>query len=387
MNIISVLFPTVSIIIYFGLHWFLYFSTTKFFSITGFKTKLLTLISYWLLAASFFIAVAIADLSNFILLRAYYFIGAFWLGFFVYLLLTVIVAWIVIWGFKFIDLDVKLIAGTMAFMLALLISICGVWNAFHLQVEDVEVNIKNLPVSWQDKTIVQLSDTHLGKINGVSWAEKVVEQTNNLDPYVVVITGDLFDGIGSDPDLYIKTLDKLAAPGGVYFVPGNHEGYLGLDKAFTALQKTRIEILNNQLAEVDGVQIVGFAFPDPQSSQTESDVWQKVGDYQANKPSILLYHAPTSIESATAGDWQNYLSPNTIFSLQKKHKIDLQLSGHTHQGQLWPFTWITKKIFKGYDYGLVTDGDFSIYTTSGTGTWGPPLRVGSRSEIVSIKLK
>jgi predicted MPP superfamily phosphohydrolase len=108
-------------------------------------------------------------------------------------------------------------------------------------------------------------------------------------------------------------------------------------------------------------------------------------------PRILLFHTPTNLQIRTGRDsdrhFATYWMPDTTFELNKEIKIDLQLSGHTHHGQIFPFSILTGWLFKGHDYGLSRDGDFQLYTSCGTGTWGPPIRTVGRPEIVLITLK
>jgi predicted MPP superfamily phosphohydrolase len=111
----------------------------------------------------------------------------------------------------------------------------------------------------------------------------------------------------------------------------------------------------------------------------------------ANKPRILLFHTPTNISPKENGGldrhFDTYWIPDTTFSLVQELRVDLQLSGHTHAGQIFPFGYLTKLIYKDYDYGLRRLSNFAIYTTGGVGTWGPPMRTGNSPEIVVIKLK
>jgi len=139
-----------------------------------------------------------------------------------------------------------------------------------------------------------------------------------------------------------------------------------VDKALRAIRKTRIRPLLDERMELNGLRIIGSAFPE---RWQKKDLGPVLKDLDLSKPNILLIHAPTQVETA------------------RKAGIALQLSGHTHNGQMFPLKLFTSLIFKGYDYGLHRQGDFSIYTSSGAGTWGPPMRLGSRSEIVVLTLQ
>ena len=141
---------------------------------------------------------------------------------------------------------------------------------------------------------------------------------------------------------------------------------------------------------MDGLQIVGISFPEHHLESRALSLLTQAGSFDAGKPSILLYHTPTNIaeHNTDRGSQQTrtYWFPDTSMALAKEVGIDLQLSGHTHKGQLFPVGFLTKAIYNGYDYGLHKDGRFHIYVSGGVGTWGPPLRVGSPPEIVVIEL-
>jgi hypothetical protein len=196
-----------------------------------------------------------------------------------------------------------------------------------------------------------------------------VEKVNLLKPDAVFITGDLFDGMDGNFDNVSDALNQIQAPDGIYFVTGNHETYFGLDKVNKILAQTKIKVLNDDVVDVKGLQIIGTLFPGDGQSRDIETVIKNNPNYVFGKPTILLHHAPTEIDQA------------------KRLGVNLQLSGHTHKGQIFPFGYVTKLIYRGYDYGLHTEGDYNIYTTNGVGTWGPPMRTGNTPEIVDITLK
>lgn len=147
-------------------------------------------------------------------------------------------------------------------------------------------------------------------------------------------------------------------------------------------------MLDNKSIVIEGLQILGISYP-----EIKNTFYFDFNDptvFDKKLPTILLYHTPTSIKAngKTLNDVRSsdYLAPDTNFFNIKKQNISLQLSGHTHAGQFFPFTWVTEKVFKGFHYGLHRIGDFYINISSGTGSWGPPLRSGYLSEIVVITL-
>jgi hypothetical protein len=217
--------------------------------------------------------------------------------------------------------------------------------------------------------VVQLSDVHLGHILGTAFLRDIVQKVNTLDPVMVLITGDLFDGMDGRLDELVVPLNDLRAPWGIYFVTGNHETYLGTDRAFAALRKTKVRILHDEMVVVNGLQIIGIDFPEREFSKDIAAVIQTLPEYNRQMPSLLLYHSPTQVEQAKAAG------------------IRLQLSGHTHHGQIFPIQIISRLIYQKYYTGLHVEGDYTIYTSSGAGTWGPTMRTGNHPEITVIHLE
>lgn len=371
------LFIILSLLILFGSHYLLYRSFVSFFGIIGSSTKLLLRIILFLLSISFIIASLIAHFRQGLLTKLFYIIAASWWGLLVNLLLAAFLIWLLTWFLTLIGFNPKVpVIGVVIFSLAILFSIYGVWNAFHPQVKNIEVEIKNLPIEWKNKIIVQLSDVHLGQINGPNFLQDVVEKVNALHPDLVVITGDLFDGMDGDLSVFIKPLNDIQAKKGTFFVTGNHETYLGVERTFSLLKETNVKVLNDELFDAEGLQIVGISYPPHNSSSNilgkskdTSSIIASLKNFNPAKPSILLHHAPTNIDQA------------------RNSGINLQLSGHTHKGQIFPIGFISRLIYGKYYYGLYTEGYFTVYTTSGVGAWGPPMRTGNTPEIVAIKIK
>jgi predicted MPP superfamily phosphohydrolase len=212
-----------------------------------------------------------------------------------------------------------------------------------------------------------------------------------LDPELVLITGDLFDGMGADLESFVEPLSRLTGLRQVLFVTGNHEGYLGLTEPLSIVDRAGIRILDDEVVELNGLQIAGVSFPEFGTLNKLRSVERMGESIDPAIPCILMYHTPTDVAESSSGraeqQTRTYFSPDIEFSFIKEFRVDLQLSGHTHEGQIFPFTYLTEWIFGGYHYGLHRIDGFSIYITSGTGTWGPPLRTGSKSEIVAIRLR
>lgn len=205
------------------------------------------------------------------------------------------------------------------------------------------------------------------------------------------ITGDILDGMGGKwhGELAL-VLDDIKADNGVFYVTGNHEGYIGEQRAVELLGKTTMTRLDNRLVEINGLEIMGISYPGIHSTAEIAGL-PEGGKKGGDAVRILLFHTPTSV-LRQEGDsldhhFYTYWMPDITFSCNRKLHIDLQLSGHTHHGQLFPANLVTRLLYRGFDYGLNKSGGSWIYTTSGAGTWGPPMRTATISEIAVIRLR
>ncbi len=375
-----------------GSHLLIFFTTVRFFHITNSTARLVFLVVICMLALSFFLSAIFIRISSNPLTVSLMWISSLWLGLLLHLFAALALIWVTYLCVRVTgsSLNMKLVCGAF-YGLAVLVTAYGVYNAFNVRLERVTVQIDDLPDSWKDQTIVQLSDVHLGSMRGTGFLRRLVDQVNALEPELVVIIGDLFDGMGGDIESLVELLGSFEASHGVFFVAGNHEGYLGLSTPLSIVERAGIRILDDEVVDVDGLQIVGVSFPEfsmVNKSQSISRLGQTI---DGSKPSILSYHTPTDVAESSSGraeqQSRTYLSPDMEFSFVREFGIDLQLSGHTHKGQTFPFNLLTRRIFNGHDYGLHNFGDFSLYVSSGTSTWGPPMRIGTQSEIVAIQLK
>jgi hypothetical protein len=366
MRFVFMLFLFITVSVLFLANYFVYFSIVRFFVITSLNIKKILGGSLFFLITSFILSSIAAHFFDNLITKIYYYFSSCWAAVLIYLLIGFSIAWLIIFIAKTVSLNINLpILGSLVIILSLAYSIYGIFNANDIKFKYIEVPIKNLPSAWNGKTAVQISDVHVGIINGRDFVENIVNKINTIKPEIVFITGDYFDGMRSRTDHFVEPLKNLNPPQGTYFVNGNHEVYFGIDKVDKIFSTTKVKTLYDQMVEIDGLQIVGASFT---SDLSRNDMGKVLKLFDKAKPSILLYHAPMNIEEI------------------KNSGINLQLSGHTHVGQLFPFHFITQLIFRGYDYGLHTIGDYNLYTTSGTGTWGPPIRTGNSPEIVVIKL-
>lgn len=371
MSLVPVLlFLLTTVVLLFGAHYFVYISLVHFFGVTSGTLR------YWLmgvlgfLSVSFILASTLAHYFENSGTRLVYFLSGFWMGLLINLLVAFFVAWVLVGLAPYIHFTPhRFLLGGILVGIAVLFSVYGVWRATHPVVTHVTVRIPDLPESWQGKTLVQLSDIHLGHIYQSKFLQGVVEQVNALEPKAVVVTGDLFDGMDGQLGTLVLPFNNLQSENGTFFITGNHETYLGVETSLRALQKTSVIILKDEVRDVDGLRFIGVNYPLRGEVKKLLPTLRSLEDQFLGRPNVLLYHAPESIvQVAESG-------------------VNLMLSGHTHRGQQFPFQLVTALVHKGFDYGLFTIGDFNLYTTSGVGTWGPAMRIGTRSEIVSLTLE
>jgi predicted MPP superfamily phosphohydrolase len=386
-----VLFLAAILALTIGAHLLFFKAVVSLFLITSPGLKISLFVLLFLLSLSFMVSFLLLRWQANTLTVGFYMFSAVWFGLFINLLLAILLSWLIIAAVWIAGTyhNTRLIAAG-CLTLAVLFSAYGMWNAFHPRIKKLPVEIENLPEQWKGKIIVQLSDVHLGHFYGPKFLAELVQRVNALQPALIFITGDLFDGMASDISRFTDGLNRFKAEKGVYFVTGNHENYIGLNRALKVLAQTRINVLRNEGVETDGLQIIGVGYPGIEGTKEIQGLDQLEKPSSIRKPRILLFHTPTNM-IPTGGDgldrhFSTYWVPETTFSPAQQLRVDLQLSGHTHAGQIFPFGFLTRLLYKGYDYGLRHLGAFSLYTTSGVGTWGPPMRTGNRPEIVVINL-
>jgi predicted MPP superfamily phosphohydrolase len=348
-------------------HWFLYRTLVRFFGVAG-PAKLLTLkVGLGLLSVSLVLTSFLAFRYSSLLVQCLYTAAASWLGILYLFILASIFCWIFYGLTKLLHLplDRKMLIEILL-GIALLASLYGFINAGVTRITRVSIQLPLLPGQWKGKTAVWVSDTHLGQVRNYGFATHIAAKIKDLRPDIVFIGGDLYDGVAVDLDKTIEPFSEISAPYGTYFITGNHEEFSDNTLYLQAVRRAGIHVLYNEKVELDGLQIIGVDYRGSRREEDFRTILQKIG-IDPRRPSILLKHAPLNLQVA------------------REQRISLQLSGHTHQGQVFLFRWITSKVYKGYDYGLKWFGDLLVYTSSGAGTWGPPMRLDTKPEILVVK--
>ena len=372
MNILQfVIFVLVFSLIYFGMNYFVLSQI-----ISGLSLKINS--SFWV--SAFFWISALTFLAGEFLSRkpvsawakpvTYY--GSVWLGV-ISIALTVFFFRALLLIF-FRTSGFKCYSALFSIIAALALSLFSLYNASRPEaVKYLTIKTSKLPKGLSRFTVVQLSDLHLNFLKSPERLKNIVEKTNSLGPDLVVITGDLIDAdVGKVEDI-CDALKSLRSRYGTYAITGNHEFYAGLDKFNKVLACAGIVPLRNEHRTVaDFMELVGI--DDPEAARflhkkiDLAAVFRTPAPVDPNKFVLFLSHRTDNFDSA------------------RKLGIDLELSGHTHAGQIPPVD-LLEFLFYKYFSGLYQKNDGTLYTTSGTGYWGPPMRLSSRSEIVKITLE
>jgi hypothetical protein len=234
--------------------------------------------------------------------------------------------------------------------------------------------LARLPKALDGLTIAQLSDVHIGPSLGSRFLKDVVRTVNELSPDLVAITGDLVDGSVEQLGGIVAELANLQSRHGTFFVTGNHEYYSGAQSWCDELSSLGIRVLRNERVAIEqdghGFDLAGI--DDAQAARFGNghgaDLGRAILGRDPTRELVLLAHQPKAVVEA------------------QEHGVGLQLSGHTHGGQLWPFNWLVK-LQQPVVAGLEMIGKTWIYVSCGTGYWGPPMRLGAPAEVTQIVLR
>jgi predicted MPP superfamily phosphohydrolase len=350
-------------------HLFIYETWVFSFGPSGAPGALWIKLMAGFLSVSFVAASLLAFRYTNALVRALYKLAAVWVGLLSFLFFAAVASWIIFGVSRLAGLDIQShLTVEWLFGFAIVLGLYGVFNAGWTRLTRTTVRLANLPDAWRGRKAALISDLHLGHVRNGSFLRRMVRTILQEKPDAIFIAGDLYDGTAIDAGRAAEPLSQLTAPHGVYFVAGNHEQFGDDSKYLKAIAAAGVRVLTNEKVEVEGLQIVGVPYRDATHDRHFASVLEGVR-LDRDRASILLTHAPDRPGIAEAAG------------------VSLQLSGHTHLGQFLPWSWMARRIYRQFVYGLSRIGQMQVFTSSGAGTWGPPLRLGSNPEIVMLEFE
>jgi len=305
--------------------------------------------------------------SNF-WLRLLYRVSAIWLGvlnvsFFAACLIWLISAAMATLSFHLNASHFSAVFFSGAFM----VSLYGILNASRVRVTQLTVELENLPSGWNGSALALVTDMHLGNFRGTGFSRRVVAKLNHLHPQAILISGDLFDGTKGNLNAFVEPWKNINSQTVTYYVTGNHEEFGDRTKYLETVKRVGIRVLENEMVDDRGLQIIGVHDAEAEDPDHFRSILQGVG-VDRNRASILLAHQPQNL------------------SIVEEAGISLQVSGHTHGGQMWPWTLLALRVHGRFNHGLNRSGKLLVLTSYGAGTWGAPMRLGTHSEIILIRL-
>jgi len=378
-----------TILIFFAVVFTVYFSVNTYLFLKGLYSipkdpagKIFYTVIFFFFALSYIIGRILDKISPSSASDFFIHIGAVWLALMLYLFLGSVlldIARLLLTALKLKPLFIyndydkaKKISSLIILFISIVLTVYGYYNAINPVVKNIEIFIPKSSSKYEKLKIAFISDVHLGVILGEKFAARLTNLINEQKPDIVLFGGDLLD---EDAVQVLRKnsgvpLLNLRAPLGVYAILGNHEYIGGIKKAEEFYSLHNIKLLVDEAILIDNsFYLIGR---DDRTSERfakrkRKSLSELTGPLDSSLPMILLDHQPFNLE------------------ISAQNKIDLHLSGHTHHGQLWPFNHITKFVYE-VSWGYKKKNNTHIYVSSGFGTWGPPVRIGSKSEIVFINV-
>lgn len=259
--------------------------------------------------------------------------------------------------------------GISVFIVVIIIFCFGFWHANNQSVTNYKLSINKKAGNIKTLNVVMVADVHMGIMVREKGLNKMVSSINKLKPDIVFFCGDMVDeSTPTSLEVYFsKAFKNIKSKYGVYDITGNHEYAGNVGETIDYMKRAGVKVVQDEAVKVnDSFYVVGRN--DAASGKKVRPLNEILKDVDKSLPIIELNHRPVALDEA------------------EKNGVDLQLSGHTHEGQIFPFNLVTKAAFKD-DYGYLKKGNFNLIVTSGYGTWGPPIRIGTKGEIVNIKIE
>lgn len=358
MKILFILLP----IVYLSGNAYLFWKVFQAISEVPLWVKIIIGILFWTAAFSMFVSIGLKETAvPQMMQKILYHVGSVWMVFLLYSVLLLLV-------FDLIRAFVPVSGSGLQYVLPLVAAVLvyGYINYRHPSINHIEITLDK--EFEGELTAVAVSDIHLGHGTGPKALKRYVEMINAQNPDVIFIAGDLIDNsiqpLQKAP--FDAVLNQLKAPLGIYMVPGNHEYISGIDASVDYLEaKTDIRLLRDEIVELPcGIRIVGR---DDRSNRSRQPLDSLLSRTDPQKPVIVLDHQPYELAETDAAG------------------VDLQISGHTHHGQLWPLNILVDKMYE-QGHGYRKWNHAHIYVSSGLSLWGPPFRIGTKSDLAVIHL-
>jgi len=370
------IFFSIVLLIYGSVNYYIFSRGLQVFSLNAPMRKWYAIL-FWVIAACFITGSFLERSVSSAVSEWIYRVGSFWLAYMLYLFLAIFLIDLVRIANHFFHFlpafspVMKFRLGIAVFSLASVIVIAGHINALWINVKEIPLEIHKKIKGNPEVKIMMASDIHLGALIGERREKKLLDIVREQKPDLVLLCGDLVDGEIA-PVLRKKLgkhIQEMKTPLGVYAILGNHEYIGNIDKTLPYLKSINIKVLIDSVVTLpNGIQLVGRNDRSSRGINPPKQLSELTASTNPDYPIIVMNHQPFNLDEASAAN------------------VDLHLSGHTHNGQLWPFNYITKAIFE-LSWGYLKKGNTNFYVSSGYGTWGPSVRTGNRPEVVIFKLK
>jgi len=331
---------------------------------------------YFFLFSAFIVAMVGRNIFPLTIQKILYFLGTVWMGMTLYLILFFLLTDFVYVIVRIIHRlspainrrfhKIQVVSG---YIFVLCLIVYGYYQYRHPQIVEQKISIAKKAGDYKNLKVVGASDFHLGVANDRKRLEQFVQLINDQHPDLILIAGDLIDNnvMPLEKERMWETVNQLQAPLGTYFCMGNHEYMSGEESAMNFLHKTNMHLLIDTLVVVNNsIQIIGR--DDKQRNRYRKSLEELAKNVDPSLPVFLLDHEPFHLNEA------------------EENGIDLQFSGHTHHGQLFPGNLLADKVYE-LSYGYLQKGNTHYYVSSGLGLWGPPLRIGTQSEVVVFNIE